>query len=46
MEVCSHVCTTILWKSDSPVSITVVFWKNLGQFVDKRPMQDGVEGFL
>ena len=33
---------TILWKSDSPVVITVVFWKLVLEFVTKRSMQLGL----
>ena len=37
---------TILWKSDIPVSIAIVFLKDLGRFVRNRSIHDGLSGFL
>ena len=36
----------ILWKSDNPVSITYVLWKDRGLFVRNKSMELGFSGFL
>ena len=36
----------VLWKSESPISKTLVFWKLLRQFVRIKSMHEGLWGFL